>query len=326
MAHDFAFRITTTRFDEDYCPSESSRLTTNFANLARGERRQQNLRGALTMIDRRFNGLACGEERFAVELDIVSVTLRFTADGEEHAFPLIEMLDVQLVDRLTGERHRGITGNNFSSYVRDFDFSVLLPAAKASASASALPEDFGALHGRLFQRLLASTEYRDRYPLPPVICISVSTSRTYRRTGNHHPVLGHEYVQDAFSLTDDYFGKMGLQVRFFLPPGSAAPLAFYFRGDLTGDYSDLQLAGTIATMETFQKIYRPEIYAANAAAGDVFRPTLEQQDYSPTGIEYDRVERSRLGITQGRYTEEHLIRPHGAALEKWAAETSVLVA
>ena len=54
MANEFTFSITTTRFDEDYSPSDSSRLTTNFANLARGEHRQQNLRNALTMIDRRF--------------------------------------------------------------------------------------------------------------------------------------------------------------------------------------------------------------------------------------------------------------------------------
>lgn len=58
MTDDFAFSITTTRFDERYAPSEDSRITTNFANLARGPHRQENLRGALTMIDRRFNDLA----------------------------------------------------------------------------------------------------------------------------------------------------------------------------------------------------------------------------------------------------------------------------
>ena len=49
MADDFTFSITTTRFDEDYSPSEGSRITTNFANLARGEHRQENLRNALTI-------------------------------------------------------------------------------------------------------------------------------------------------------------------------------------------------------------------------------------------------------------------------------------
>jgi hypothetical protein len=158
-----------------------------------------------------------------------------------------------------------------------------------------------------------------------VICISVSTSRTYRRTANHHPVLGVEYEQDEFSLTDDYFAKMGLQVRYFLPPGAVAPLAFYFRGDLLGDYTDLQLIGTVSTMETFQKIYRPEIYNANSAAAHVYRPSLEQQDFSRTQIGYDREERSRLAITQGRYADEHFIAPHRELLERWAADQAAPV-
>jgi hypothetical protein len=72
-------------------------------------------------------------------------------------------------------------------------------------------------------------------------------------------------------------------------------------------------------METFQKIYRPEIYNANAAAADVYRPTLDRQDYARTQIAYDRDERSRLAITQGRYTEEHFMKPHREVLEQWAA-------
>ena len=87
MANEITFSITTTRFDEDYAPSDSSRITTNFANLARGERRQQNLRNALTMIERRFNDLAHGDGldgdgpdggRYSVELDIVSVPVSYT--------------------------------------------------------------------------------------------------------------------------------------------------------------------------------------------------------------------------------------------------------
>jgi len=105
-----------------------------------------------------------------------------------------------------------------------------------------------------------------------------------------------------------------------MPPGSVAPLAFYFRGDLLNDYSALQLIGTISTMETFQKIYRPEIYNANSAAASVYRPTLDQQDYSRTEIDYDREERSRLAVTQGRFTEEHFVKPHGRVLQHWAAD------
>lgn len=88
--------------------------------------------------------------------------------------------------------------------------------------------------------------------------------KTYYRTANVHPVLGVEYKQDEYSRTDQYFAKMGLTVRYFKPEDSVAPLAFYFSGDLLGDYTDLELISAISTMETFQKIYRPEIYNANS--------------------------------------------------------------
>ncbi|WP_144876807.1 putative oxygenase MesX [Microbacterium sp. 1.5R] len=331
MANDFTFHITTTRFDEDYSPSDDSRITTNFANLARGEQRQQNLRNALTMIDRRFNDLAHWDnptrDRYTLELEIVSAGLEFTADGEDKTFPLLEVLDIQILDRQTGRRHHGIVGNNFSSYVRDFDFSVVLPAAAEAAGRFTVPDDFGDLHGKLFRHFLDSEAYRERFTTSPVICISVSTSKEYRRTENHHPILGVEYVQDdEGSLTDAYFGKMGLRVRYFMPPGAVAPLAFYFEGDLLCDYSNLQLAGTISTMETFQKIYRPEIYNANSAAASVYRPTLDQQDYSSTQIAYDREERNQLARSQGRYTEEHFVKPHGDVLAQWAADYSAAAA
>ncbi len=226
MANDITFRISTTRFDEDYAPSSSSRITTNFANLARGEHRRQNLRNALAMIDRRFNELADADnpsgDRYRVELDIVSAELQFDDAGDDRAFPLLEVLDIHVVDTVTGERHQGIVGNNFSSYLRDYDFSVLLPAANGEGKSFTLPEDFGILHGKLFQHFLDSEAYRERYTQSPVVCISVSTSRTYHRTGVVHPVLGHEYEQDSFSLTDEYFAKMGLQVRYFMPRGSVA--------------------------------------------------------------------------------------------------------
>ncbi|MBA8990772.1 hypothetical protein FHW23_002037 [Curtobacterium pusillum] len=328
MANDLTFSITRTRFDEDYSPADSSRLTTNFANLARGEHRQQNLRSALAMIDRRCNDLASRSgaldnpdgDRYRVELDIVSVTMQFVDGSSAQSFPLLEMLDVTIVDRRTGERHQGILGNNFSSYLRDYDFSVLLP----SLSSPTIPDDFGQLHGALFQRFLESSAFQDHFSAEPVVCISVSTSQTYRQTGSVHQVLGDEYEHEHSSLTDDYFGRMGMQVRYFRPPGGKAPLAFYTRGDLVSDYSDLQLIGTISTMETFQKIYRPEIYSANTVAPSTYRPTLDHTDFSTPPVTYDREERSRLGITQGRYTEEHLVTPHRALLERWASEHTAL--
>ncbi|WAW86801.1 DUF1852 domain-containing protein [Xanthomonas citri pv. malvacearum] len=323
MTHVLNFTIKSLRFDEDYHPSATTRNTTNFANLARGQRRQENLRNTLAMINNRCNDLAHWDnpnrDRYAVELDIISVEMHIGERALDDAFPLIEILKPTIVDRHTGARIDGIAGNNFSSYVRDYDFSVLLPAHNQDASGFNIPDDFGDLHGKLFKHFVHSSAYCAHFQKSPVICISVSTSRTYHRTGNRHPILGIEYRQDAFSLTDQYFEKMGLQVRYFMPPSSVAPLAFYFFGDLLGDYTNLELIGTIATMETFQKIYRPEIYNANAAAGPTYLPSLKHQDYSSTQIVYDRQERSQLAVTQGKFTEEHFIRPYGNLLAQWAS-------
>lgn len=331
MTNDITFSITTTPFDEDYAPSSSSRITTNFANLARGENRRQNLRDALTMINNRFNSLANwdnpNQNRYTVELEINSINLHLPVGRDDRSdtssFPIMEMLNVQIIDTVTDTRIDGIVGNNFSSYVRDYDFSVRLPAHLAQEPKSGPPKDFGELHGRLFTHFLHSEAYRERFTLPPVICISVSTSRTYTRLENQHPILGIEYQQNDFSLTDEYFARMGMSVRYFMPRGAVAPLAFYFRNDLLNDYSNLALIGTISTMETFQKIYRPEIYNANSMAGHTYRPSLESRDFSKTHIEYDRVERSELALKQGEFTAEHFLKPHGAALELWAAGSSV---
>jgi hypothetical protein len=112
---------------------------------------------------------------------------------------------------------------------------------------------------------------------------------------------------------------MGMKVRYFMPPHSVAPFAFYHTGDLVSDYTNLELASTIATMETFQKIYRPEIYNANSVAAEHYQPSLKYQDYSLTRIVYDREERSRLAVEQGKFAEEHFIKPHAAALQRWSA-------
>ena len=51
----FTFSIKRTAFNEDYRPADNTRVTTNFANLARGESRQEDLRNTLRLIDNRFN-------------------------------------------------------------------------------------------------------------------------------------------------------------------------------------------------------------------------------------------------------------------------------
>lgn len=321
MNNDFNFAIKSIRFDENYQPSDSTRITTNFANLARGDSRQNNLRNALRMIDNRFNALAHWDnpngDRYSVELEIISVDMDIQGSGE--AFPSIEVLKTNIIDRKTNERIEGIVGNNFSSYVRDYDFSVLLLDHNKDQPQFSIPADFGELHGKLFKAFVKSESYQQHFQKSPVICLSVSDNKVYRRTDNQHPVLGFEYQPNESSLTEQYFKKMGLQVRYFMPPNSVAPLAFYFFGDLLNDYSNLELISTISTMETFQKIYRPEIYNANAVAGQCYQPNLKNLDHSLTQIVYDREERSQLAKEQGKFAEEHFIKPYQAILEQWSA-------
>ncbi|MDQ8038147.1 MAG: DUF1852 domain-containing protein [Pedobacter sp.] len=320
---EFTFALKSICFDENYQPSEATRITTNFANLARGQKRQENLRNTLRMIDNRFNDLAHWDnpngDRYSVELEIISVEVDVGAADNASALPLIEVLKTKIFDKKTNERMDGIVGNNFSSYVRDYDFSVLLPEHNKGKAQFSTPDDFGVLHGNIFKNFVNSDTYKENFKKSPVICLSVSSSKIYHRTANQHPVLGFEYRQNEFSSTDEYFSKMGLQVRYFMPPNSVAPLAFYFTGDLLADYTDLELIGTISTMETFQKIYRPEIYNANSAAGKSYQPSLKHEDYSLTRIVYDREERSRLGVEQGKFVEECFIKPYKAILEKWSA-------
>lgn len=327
MNNAFEFTIKSICFDEHYRPSENTRITTNFANLARGERRQENLRNTLKMINNRFNALAhwdnANGDRYALELEIVSAEMQIGVEGDGQAIPLIEVLKTTIVDRITNERLDGIVGNNFSSYVRDYDFSVVLLGHNKGQAEFSTPDNFGDLHGKLFKCFVNSSAYTQNFKKLPVICLSVSNTKTYHRTENLHPVLGVEYQQDEYSLTDEYFKKMGLSVRYFMPANSAAPLAFYFFGDLLSDYTNLELISTISTMDTFQKIYRPEIYNANSVAGKAYQPSLKHQDYSLTLIVYDREERSQLAIEQGRFVEENFIKPYHAVLEQWSAHYAV---
>ena len=180
MNRDFIFTIKNICLDENYHPADSTRITTNFANLARGESRQQNLRNALKMIDNSFNALACWDnpkaDRYSVALEIISVDMDIEGSGK--VFPSIEVLRTNIVDHKTGERTEGIVGNNFSSYVRDYDFSVLLGAHNKGQSQFSIPDGFGELHGKLFKYFVNSNAYKQHFKKLPVICLSVSDNKT----------------------------------------------------------------------------------------------------------------------------------------------------
>ncbi len=112
MNRDFTFTIKSSSFDEDYNPSENTRITTNFANLARGENRRENLRNTLVMINNRFNSLAHWDnpkaDRYAVELEIISVEMRI----EDHSasFPVIEILKTNILDKKRKRVSRASSG------------------------------------------------------------------------------------------------------------------------------------------------------------------------------------------------------------------------
>ena len=318
MSQKFACSIKRIRFDENYEPADNTRQTTNFANLARGESRQENLRKSLAMINNRFNSLATVDnrkgDRYSLEIDIISAELDIEGNG--NTFPFIETLKSTIIDHQTNERIEGMIGNSFSSYVRDYDFSVVLPTLGCKFNEK--PENFGDLHGKLYKHLVNSEVFKAEFKKQPVICLSVSTTKTYYRTANVHPVLGVEYTNDDYSRTDEYFAKMGLSVRYFKPENANAPLAFYCAGVLLRDYTDFELISAISTMESFQKIYRPEIYNTNSPAGVVYQPSLSYGDYSLTRIVYDRVERGELAVKQGKWTEENFIKPYKEILDEWA--------
>ena len=158
MSTEFACSIKRIRFDENYHPADSTRLTTNFANLARGEQREENLRKTLRMINNRFNALAHWDnptaDRYSVDVDIISVDMDIAGQGD--SFPIIEMLQTTIIDHKDNTRIDGMIGNSFSSYVRDYYFSVVLLDHFDKNQAAAPPGDFGDLHGKLFHYLLNS--------------------------------------------------------------------------------------------------------------------------------------------------------------------------
>ncbi len=55
-------------------------------------------------------------------------------------------------------------------------------------------------------------------------------------------------------------------------------------------------------------------------AHKAYQPSLKHQDYSLTRIVYDRDERSRLAIEQGKFAEANFVKPYQATLEQWSAQ------
>ena len=329
-------RLTTTPLNAEYVPGAHTRLTTNFGNLAkdplgRGER----IAATLATMDRRFHelmGASHDPERYRLALDIVTIGIRFTdgvTDGvtDSEWFPMTETLRCRIHDRRQDRWLAGPTGGNYSSYVRDHDFNVVLPRIRAGTATPEEIASFGQLHGLLFR-----LQFQRHHPAgvlhePLIIAISASSGRSYRRSRIVHPVLGQAYLPErGESPTSRYFAQMGLQVSYFMPPGTRAPLAFYHEpGDLTAR-DQPYLAALVAIMDTFERIYRPEIYCARTPAAERFCPDLANTDYDAPPAIYDRVERdATLGPQQAALVRDAFLQPNAAALRQLMTDHAHLV-
>ena len=304
--------------DEYYVPNSLTRATTNFANLARGKNRRENLVNLFSMINNRINSLLNENNengnRYKIHIKILTVYLSF-CKYDHPPFPINEMLYSEVEDTLNDQIYRGAIGCNLSSYIRDYDFNIVLPKYKCKNDRSYFPEDFGKLHGILFRLQFKNNWHEGIIDGNPITAISVSSNSTYHKNQNSHPILGEEYYEEKQSITTKYFNQMGLSVKYFMPPDSKAPLAIYHQPDLLSNYSDLEFASLISIMESFQKIYRPEIYNSNSKAPAIFKPSLSNIDYSRSMIYYDREERNVLGMKQAKLAYTSLLRPYNKELQ-----------
>lgn len=131
-------------------------------------------------------------------------------------------------------------------------------------------------------------------------------------------MLGTAYAPtEGESATTRSFGKMGLEVSYFMPPGSRAPLAFYHEPDDLLTRSRESLAALVAIMDTFESIYRPEIYLTRKPATDVFRADLANRDHDAPPAIYDRIERdTKLGRAQAERARDEFLIPNAAAIRQ----------
>jgi hypothetical protein len=313
----FRFALKKTPYDESYVVGKDTRATTNFANFARDPAyNQQHIRTFLELVNTDLNSYLHTQDtkRYEIQLSILSISIHFDKDSSAMGILITETMSAAVLDHQTEQILPGPTGLNFSSYLRDYDFRILLPQLiKHNASPNEW-SSFGKLHG-LLTNLQFGAEGLITDPL--AIAISIAQHHRYRATVNYHPILGREYSADVLSLTDKYFAKMGLQARFFKPLELPAPLAIYSSRSLDRE-NDIYLAALIAVMGNFQRIYRPEIYLSRATfstkPGDFSQASLMNTDYDQPVLPYDRSERECLSDIQAQSIADTLVKPYGSIL------------
>lgn len=301
-------------FDGDYTPGPDTRATTNYANLARDpSTRRRNILTLLDLVNRDLNFFLLDDSlaRYQISLEILGIKGHLV-DRSDDGVPLTEVMRAQVIDRESGEIHTGPTGLNFSSYLRDYDFRVVLPKITGHTASAQDIADFGELHG-----LLTRLQFGKNRIVPdnPTIAISISQHTPYVATDFVRPILGREYTASRESFTDGYFSHMGLGPRFFKPSNLPAPIAFYSHHcDSLCDRSDVFLAALIAVMGNFQRIYRPEIYLSRASfsekPGVASEASLSNTDFERPAIDYDRDERELLSDLQAHAIEQRFLKAY----------------
>jgi hypothetical protein len=304
------FNLRKIPYNVDYKPDKLTRITTNYANLARGHSRKDNIKFTFELINTTLNKILTPQSftnlNYKIDLFINQVIVRFHPNDEW--FPLVEMLGANVIDNSNLRSYPCCCGFNLSSYLRDFDFNVILPKIKSALASQEEIENFGVLHGKLFQ-----LQFKDFYrygvlDLPVFIAISVANGKVYQRIDNVHDILGVEYIeQGEASFTSKYFAKMGMHVRYFMPKQCQAPLAIYHYPGTLVHADQYSLAALIATMDTFQRICRPEIYNTIERAGEIFNPSLTNQEYTKLALWYDRIEGKTLALNQALLAEQEFI-------------------
>jgi hypothetical protein len=310
------FSFSSTRYSPSYVPSGKGRETTNYNNLALNpQTRRKNIEQFFEMANSDLNRQLTGDaqsRRYEINIRILTAWAQF-AQSDVSSFPLSEFMAATVTDAAQPDKELpGPTGLNFSSFIRDHDFSTI-PANQRNQ------QNFGLLHGVLTQMTVGP----DRaIPHPLVVAISISQAEKYQTTDHVHDLLGREYkLVGAESTTTQYFRKMGLKVQFYKPPRYPAPLAFYspLNFSLENQTKEYQ-AALIAVMGNFQRIYRPEIYMAHThfsdTPGDISSGTLENPQFTRTPVHYDRVERVTQGQNQASRVETEFLRPHAEVLQR----------
>lgn len=314
----FKLRLKHTDFNEDYVPLPQTRATTNYSNLARNSHRKTNLRTLFTLINQRLNELiplcGCAPGKYQIGLRIVSVEASF-GNQPYVDLPLTEMLEASVTNQTTGETIEGALGMNFSSYIRDYDFNVVFPSIRAGNATLAQQDEFGLLHGLLYQLQFKDFWCDGVIERETITAISVSTRKRYQRQSTPHPILGHPYSElPPPSPTTHYFNKMGLDSVYYMPTGSTAPFAIYLKDGDIHRFTPVELASLVAVMDTFQRIYRPEIYNRHKPAGEKFQPSLCNTHYQPLNLIYDRDERNVLALAQAKRIEKVFLLPFAPQL------------